>query len=472
MSNLAPIPVDSQLPALTTALSATRMLAEFDTHLLTDAGNGSHNSRYKIDACRIDRVRYKPGQKCVVCYRLDIRDLSLGTRSQQYVSARIFPPGISENRYHKALREPLVTPRVGAPVFHIDYLGLVAWNFPNERKLTGLPLLADRNWLAESLLPELVRNRFGADTCIVDLQHTIQRYVPEHSCTVRVELLLDSDSNSQQQHWTLFGKTYFDNGGQRAFRVMRQLSLGREARCRELCLPDAVAYNHASRSLWQEGLRGATLTKSFPRDNIPPVMLDKVAVAIAEFHALDAAHMPVIGAADVVAKIELAVDKLTQARPMLGERLHALRTRLAAGVPARTRSGTLHGDLHPQNVFITEERVALIDIDCACRGPVLLDLGSWIAGALYRALLHGRPVDRCLAEQERFVARYAAAAGRPVDKQHLNWFTAAMLVAERCARAMSRLKTGRAEMIDQLLDVADQLIADDARVLPRLESPK
>ena len=107
------------------------------------------------------------------------------------------------------------------------------------------------------------------------------------------------------------------------------------------------------------------------------------------------------------------------------------------------------------------ERVALIDLDNIAIGPPLHDIGSFVASLLYRNKLAGNEgamADRNIAA---FVAAYRACVPWRVGEAELNWYTAAALINERAFRCLSRLKEGRLELVDRLIDLADRITGDD-----------
>jgi len=65
--------------------------------------------------------------------------------------------------------------------------------------------------------------------------------------------------------------------------------------------------------------------------------------------------------------------------------------------------------------------------------------------------LKGKPV---LVATHAFVREYARQRGTAIDAHALDWYTAVTLVSERAYRVLSRLKDGRLEILDELLELA------------------
>ena len=166
MISIYEAPRDAALPQLATVLDIAAMRAIFQAVYFTGEHSGTEIQTvplrqtdrrvFQLQACQIERVKYKPGRNCLICYRLQFYDPQTGARDEQILSARVYPLGRSASRFRKAQARLLVQPKIGPPLLHLPALGMVAWGFPNDRKLTGLGRLMDplcnkncchRSWL-------------------------------------------------------------------------------------------------------------------------------------------------------------------------------------------------------------------------------------------------------------------------------------------------------------------------------------
>jgi aminoglycoside phosphotransferase (APT) family kinase protein len=224
-----------------------------------------------------------------------------------------------------------------------------------------------------------------------------------------------------------------------------------------------LLYEENSRLLWQEGIDGDTLEQRYPDDRMSPSVLRSVAGAIAALHASPVAQIPRHGPADALAELRERAKVIGYSRPQLHGSLGRVVAALTAAPPAAAPLATLHGDLHPKNVFLMGDRVCLIDLDNIQRGAAEQDLASWVACMLYRASLRRERLDSTLSAVHGFIRYYELARGASIDSQALDWYAAAALVSERAYRLLSRLKEGRLELLDDLLRLA--LLAADGRLL-------
>ena len=109
-----------------------------------------------------------------------------------------------------------------------------------------------RVWRAPSLVTMVV-----ATTIIAEHQSKLIHYVPEHTCTVRVQLILADNITAQQKAVTLFGKAYYNDEGAETFRLMQHLWHSPICQNGDLRIARPLAYDPATRQLWQEGLPDA-----------------------------------------------------------------------------------------------------------------------------------------------------------------------------------------------------------------------
>ncbi|HKC86184.1 MAG TPA: phosphotransferase, partial [Blastocatellia bacterium] len=166
-----------------------------------------------------------------------------------------------------------------------------------------------------------------------------------------------------------------------------------------------------------------------------------------------------VGIADRLARFDEVERMVALARPESLPKLRSLIDRLkrqSRRIGARP-AVTLHGDLHLKNFFVAGQEIALIDLDNLCLGDPLLELGSFIASLHYRNLLLERPAQRGWAPADAFVRAYAESAPWAVTDSILNWYVAAALIAERAFRCVTRLKSGKLTMLDEIITLADEV---------------
>jgi Ser/Thr protein kinase RdoA (MazF antagonist) len=118
----------------------------------------------------------------------------------------------------------------------------------------------------------------------------------------------------------------------------------------------------------------------------------------------------------------------------------------------------LHGDLHLKNILVDNDTVYLIDLDNISLGNPLQDIGSFIAAILNLQIIGAIP--KPLAEQAItvFLKAYNETIHFSVSTIDLRLYIATSLVVERIFRSFTRLKAGRMEIIEDLIQQAEMIM--------------
>ena len=410
----------------------------------------------RVEKCELLQSRYKPGVSCLFSYALTVRNPRTETVTQRLFSVRAYESGTSYSRYCKALTQPLVEVAGTEAITHLPEQEMVVWAFPNDRKLRGLPALAT----PDEGIGIAVQAAFGPAWKIDRASSELVHYVAEHTCTLRVRLRLLHRESRQERQATLYGKTYYNDEGAEAFENMMRLWNGAARRAGRLRLAQPVCYQPEARILWQLGIDGAPLIDYEGEANAFPALLEKAAQCVAELHRMALPALRSHTRADRIERIRDSVQRIACAAPGLAERSRQIARALIAGAPmegATAGNATLHGDLHLKNFLVDGEEVALIDLDNLHQGDPMAEVGSFIAGLYYRALITGRPMAAAEALADHFTRAYRRHWGADFSMAALAWEIAASLVSERAARCITRLKPGGLEALPSLLDLADQL---------------
>lgn len=451
------IPHDAALPQLVDVLNRSKMKRLFQDEFFSEG-------RLRIEDCSIERVKYKPGKNCLVCYRLEIRNRMTQQVFTQRFSTRVFEKGGAISRFEKAQLQTGVMPVLGRGVIHIPSLDMVIWVFPNDRKLLGLPKITDSIYLKEKLLPKLIGTALGPGWIISELSNAVVHYVPEHTCTVRVSLRLENSESNRTKAMTLYGKTYYNEEGREAHRMMAQLWDAEIRRTEQFRMAEPLGYDPETKSLWQIGLPGCTLLDQEMTDPRFSALLEGAAASVSALHRSGLSCSRSVDLKDWVVKLEEMRRVLPTAWPSCREMLAPLVDRLVLqSKQLKTHPAvTLHGDLHFKNFLVDDEKVSLIDLDNLCHGAPLQDIGSFLAGLFYRGILTQAPIERIEKIGGLFVRHYEKRVPWSVSRSELGWHMAAALINERAFRCLTRLKPGRREILDRLIRLADRISVESS----------
>ena len=163
---------------------------------------------------------------------------------------------------------------------------------------------------------------------------------------------------------------------------------------------------------------------------------------------------------------EVMRSRLAEVQALLGDALPQSQADLSIAVRRLARGmhwvegqqlATLHGDLHPRNVMAEGRHLSLIDLDGLRRGPALLELGSWWADGIYRAVLEGDAPLRDAPAWQGLLAGYAQGGGTPPAAAALAWSAAWNLLTQRAWRCVVNLKPGRFAIAPRLVALAAEL---------------
>jgi aminoglycoside phosphotransferase (APT) family kinase protein len=442
------LPTDAVLPQLALVLDERAMQRVFEQQLQSERGH-----EVKVAQCDIERVKYRPRRNCIIGYNLKLRDAA-GEREQR-LCAGIYAPDDATARYQQAVAEANIATPYLPPVTLIAPLNMLVWAFPNERKLTALPLLADLQ-LREKLLPEVVRERWGEGWEIVGSSQTIFSYFPEHSCCISASLTLRHAASGARRSWEILGKTRSDDEGAQTHHHMAALWRGVHA---DVSYARPLAYQSEHRLLWQERVPGVTLQSLFASGLADNALLIRVARAVAALHGTPVTSPRRVMLSDLIDRLIAAREVVGAARPRCAAALQKTVTALidSAGLLDVRRDATWHGDLHSNNILVSPTRIYLVDLDAVSIGPPLADLGSFLAELIYRGCLRGEPLETLWPALTAVVTAYRQYASWPAPDADVAWYTASALIHERALRCVTSLKPGRMEALDNLVAAATRI---------------
>jgi len=336
---------------------------------------------------------------------------------------------------------------------------MVAWAFPNDRKLQAVPKLMDRSWLTDHLLPPIVESRWGADWQIASVVPTPAHFVPEYSCCVRVQIEIVHRDTNETKSWLVFAKTYYNGQGSDAFENMQMLWDSASRTDGDLHMARPLGYQPDERIFWQEGVEGSTLLAIAGNGIMEPHLAVQTARGLAALHGAGVDCPGTIELDDWVSQLDGIGALVAEVRPSCAAQMAKLVQRLHDRAPDLSACGPaiVHGDFHPKNLIVQFGRVSLIDLDDIRRGPPLMDIGSFIATHLYRALLDRKPPMVAAWSLRPFLETYRERVRWPATVEDVAWYTATALVVERAYRSVTRLKGGNLEILDRVIELADDI---------------
>jgi Ser/Thr protein kinase RdoA (MazF antagonist) len=408
-------PLDAALGGLRLALTPERA-AEILSEKLVRLG-------HELAGCRPCYLRYKPGQSCLVLYRLDLRDLD-GTQVERLAHARLYAAGRAERIWSRggiqALAERVDAESPLRPAAFLPPLGAVVQSYPLD---VDLPPLA----------------RLGSLRLV--------RYKP-----ARKALLRDDGR--------LFAKVYADDRGASAFAV------GRALHAAGVPVPEPLRYSRRLRLLVHPAAHGVPLA-SLREGAGYDAAAGEAGAALRRLHATALPGLPQHGWRE---ELSAAARAVGVAYPKLGRSAARLADRLSALLEARNAPAVAaHGDFYDDQLLVSPDGVIVLDLDRAARADAALDLGTFLAhlslrgenGPAREAFLSGyghAPDDRAVALGEAgALLKLAAAPFRALAPDWPEQVERRLVLVERRLReATPGTSVSRDEALPQLEELLDR----------------
>lgn len=441
------VPGDRALPRLGLALDAGRM-----AELIARALPAVWESGTAGGGCRIERVKYRPGRNCVVLYRIGHQDAGSAGACAGYVHAGLYSPEEARRRHASECATLPERDRARLLAFLPEH-GIVLRAFPHDRKLPALRLLGDSGRIARSLAallecqPDMGRRRLR-ECRVVPVS-----YFPEHACTVRVAAAIDGGASAP---WTVYAKTDAARRGAATFAAMNALWASRGHGEGGFRMARPLAWQADASLLWQEGLAGEVIERAVGASSLPARLAQRIGESVAALHATPLAGLQEIRLDDLRWNLRERSRVLGSVLPALEARLSGICEALARNAPEPMSAGrsTLHGDLHLNNLLVCGSDIGIVDFDDLRAGSAAIELGSFVAGLLYRARLMGQDEGSAEEAIAAYLDGWQRRSRARMNWPEVRWHAAAALIHERAWRCLTSLKPGRLEIIPDLIELA------------------
>lgn len=383
--------VDPALPQRDLLLDET-LMTEYLSHLI----------KYRIEDCERLRTKYRVGTSLRVLYELR------GSGRSYRIAARAFP------RTRRVTNQSQT--ELNAPELNTTF-----WIFPHDRKIKNLAVLDN--------IPDELRNIDGRTWTT----SRIVAHAPEKSVTAQC-----LDENEQI---IAYAKIYAGDEGRQVFETYRAVT-------GKVQIPRAIAYSETHHLLLLECINGIPLSIVAESEDA----FFRLGQALKNLHQIDPPSSLPRATRLTPEAVALASATIGQARPDVADLVDRLRAKLIAQY-THGKPVFLHGDVHPKNIFLNEERLFLLDLDQAATGPATADLGSVIAGLYCDACTGLRTWQEASVLKRALLTGYSAP-----DSHELRWHIAAALLQERALRSVTRIRAATLEKLPELLRTAETVL--------------
>jgi aminoglycoside phosphotransferase len=318
----------------------------------------------------------------------------------------------------------------------------VFWLFPADRKLRST------GWL--DAVPAGLRDAFGEPW----VASVVAAYAPERAVTARCLAASGAVLGYAKAFHADLPKDAgpdADPGAADGLRSQAILTAARDG------LPAGSPLRLATPLGYRDGVSLYSALPGVPLSTVPlrPPVLAALGRALAALHARPVGALAEDGSGGHggtgtrlnPGRIRRAAELVGQALPEHAEAAARVADLLLADLPAPAPRVHLHGDVHPANVLVQPEGIALVDLDQATAGPAAADLGPLLARLRHPAGAGpAGPPDPATRALSAAALLDGYGHDRPGDGE-LTWYGAAALLVERALRAVNCVRPeGLAEL--------------------------
>lgn len=415
---------DPALPHIEIASDSDAMLRIFRNHL-RPAGD----TAYHIRGCRLSRIRYRAGFRCVLQYTLRIMELDSGKEWNLPVSGAMYAELGKAGRTRRKLlatdprREIPDAWLIFEPVSFIPDLGMLVQVFPYDLRLPGLlklaagpppaleKLLLDRfgegDWRAEAWEVAPVRYRKGLGAVL--------------TYTARARNLGTSETASRR---------FYVKIQREASAEVRTLQVMRDAAVGFLDVAEPIAYLRDLKALVTEEVPGVSLEDLLLEGQDTAETMRKIARDLAAFNQLDIAPGRRYTLSEHIASLERSGRILAWACPHLSPEISSIVAAVADGLE-EVQPRPAHRDLKTDHIYLHGNRTIFIDLDSFAASDPVLDPALLMARLAAMPALLPMPEDRARAAARAFAEEYFARVPESWrDRLHLHYAGALLEVAQ------------------------------------------
>jgi hypothetical protein len=367
-------PADSTFPHLEIAGNPETMRGVFEEHLRS-VGEGN----YRVTDCRVSRVRYRKGKRCVLQYTLRLAEPDTGFERIQWVTGVMYAEDVTRRKWEKLrLVDPGKIPDVFStfePFAYLPALGMLVEVFPYDRKLPTLPLVMAGP--SPELEPSILAH-FGPGDWHTEAWNVEPiRYRAELAATLRITVQARDETTGRTDERRFYAKVHHDDDGVRTYHALQAL-WNRAGGNDEFTVGRPVAYLDGLRTLLQEESPGTPLQDLILREEDARPAVRAAATALAALHLSRVPTPRLHRLPNEVAMLERTGRLLLWARPNLGAKIEKIVGAVIASLKEVPTAPT-HRDLKPDHILLDNDRPTLIDFDAFAEADPVLDVAHILA---------------------------------------------------------------------------------------------
>src|SRR5918997_3297770 len=237
---------------------------------------------YRVTDCRLSRVRYRRGTRCILQYTLRLADSDTGDERIQWVTGVMYAKDRTRRKWEKLQasyrREVPEGSSAFEPFTFIPDLGMLVEVFPYDRRLPTLPLVmaGPSPELERPLLASFGPGDWHTEAWKVELI----RYRAELVATLRLTVQARDDTIGRTVKRRFYAKIYHDEGGERTYRALQALQSRADEDNEKFTVASPIAYVSDLRVLLQEETLGTSLQEIVVQEGDASPAVRKAAEAL------------------------------------------------------------------------------------------------------------------------------------------------------------------------------------------------
>src|SRR5215217_7770766 len=211
---------DPSFPQLQVAGDPESMRVVFQKHL-----RPLNNKAYHVRDCRLSRIRYRRGDRCVLQYTLRLAEADTGSERIQWVTGVMYADDKTRRKweklrvsYPKDVSENIST---FEPFSFIPELGMLVQVFPYDRRLPTLPLLIAGP--PSELEPVLVGRLGAGDWRVQAWNIEPVRYREQGGAVLRYSAKARNSATGGTTEKRFYAKVYRHEKGEQTYQTLRTL---------------------------------------------------------------------------------------------------------------------------------------------------------------------------------------------------------------------------------------------------------
>jgi Ser/Thr protein kinase RdoA (MazF antagonist) len=398
-------PADPDFPQLPIATDPKLMLDVFRKHLKPVKGKA-----YVIEDCLPFRFRCRQSDsRCVLQYTLRVADPSTGRRWDQWVTGLLYANDGEAERLWKEAQLEARAERIPEdwltfePSCFIPDLEMFVQVFPFDRRLPNL--CAVMGGALSRLEPPLLARLGPGEWHVEDRAIEPTRYRTELGGALRYTVHGRDALSGIRETVRCHVKVYRNKRGADTAQILRAISSRASDGHEPYSVVRPVAYLDDLRTLALEEAPGRSVTWILSQGQEPIDVLGRVARAVAAFNQDDFPVPRRESLADQLEDVRNASTLVQWACPAKRESVQAMTETITQGLDS-VLPAPIHGDLKPDHVFVSGDRVIFIDVDNVTLGDPVRDPAHMYSYLIGGVGLGSTPPERIRAAAAEFVEEY------------------------------------------------------------------